>query len=90
MSRSYREPWFVDSYGSRVKKLTKREANKRVRKYLLRKELDDGCAYRRIFDPWNIVDWRSRWNPWPHQFINCVTGEIEFILPTPEWKARRK
>ena len=44
MSRSYREPWFVDSYGSRVKKLTKREANKRVRKYLLRKELDDGCA----------------------------------------------
>ncbi len=54
MSRSYRKPYWVDTYGSPAKKYFKRLANKRVRKS---KNVPDGKAYRKFYDPWNIVDW---------------------------------
>ena len=56
MSRSYREPYWVDSYGSKVKKWYKRDASKRIRRT---KDVPNGKAYRKFYDPWNIVD--SKW-----------------------------
>ena len=83
MSRSYRKPWFVDSYGSKAKKWFKRDASKTVRKA---KNVPNGKAYRRFYDPWNIVD--SKWyeDSKPH-FYNWLG---EWSEPTPLWKARRK
>lgn len=85
MSRSYREPWFVDGYGSRWKRHQKRAANRRVRHA---KNVPNGNAYRRYFDPWNICDWKYCWDPMPH--VYWLFGELRIIEPTPEWKARRK
>ena len=87
MSRSYRYPVWVDSYGSKTKKLDKRFANKSVRRA---NNVQNGKWYRKLYNPWNIVDWRSYWDPNPRVWINSWTGEIEIINPTPEWKARRK
>ena len=87
MSRSYREPYWVDSYGYKGKKLVKRFANKKVRRTF---DIPDGKAYRRLYDSWNIVDWKSKWNPWYSYYISPVTGEMTCIVPTPRWKARRK
>jgi hypothetical protein len=86
MSRSYREPYYVDSYGSKVKKLTKREANKVVRKNW---NIDDGCMYRKVYDPWNIVDYRYRWSPWLRYYMNWE-GEMDVINPEPYYKVGRK
>ena len=87
MSRSYREPVFKDSYGTRHKQWAKREANQRIRRT---NDVPDGKAYRKYYDPWNIVDFKSRWDPWPTYRSNWRTGEIEMTDPVPEWKARRK
>jgi len=85
MSRSYRAPWFVDSYGSKYKKLTKRAANRAVRRTA---EVADGCAYRKVFNPYDIVDSKWQWDP--DGWIFWHNGEPEWVLPDPEWKARRK
>jgi hypothetical protein len=85
MSRSYRAPWFVDGYGSKRKKWQKRCANKRVRRTL---EVPNGKAYRRITDPWNIVDYRFKWDPYPHYYFS--NGEMKVFESTPKWKAIRK
>lgn len=86
MSRSYREPYYVCGYGSRVKRLTKREANKRVRKNW---NIDDGCMYRKVFDPWNIADFKYRWSARIHFFIG-LDGEMQAIKPEPYYKVGRK
>jgi hypothetical protein len=57
MSRSYRAPYWVDSYGSRYKKIIKRIASKKVRRFW-NWGIASGKAYRKVFDPYNIVDWR--------------------------------
>jgi len=85
MSRSYREPWFVDGYGGQRKRWMKRYANKTVRKA---KDVPPGKAYRRFYDPWNIVDWKYRWDP--DGYIWWKNGEPIWEPPSPEWKARRK
>jgi len=54
MSRSYKYPVFKD-HGNRE---VKRQANKVVRKYL---DIIGGKFYRKLFDPWNICDWK--WYP---------------------------
>lgn len=86
MSRSYRKPWFVDGYGSKRKKWQKRYANKRVRKTL---DVPNGKAYRKITNPWDIVDYRFSWNPNPIYYFS-FNGEMKVIEPTPKWKAIRK
>lgn len=55
MSRSYRKPFAVDGYGTKHKKIAKRTANKKVRKA---RNIPSGNTYRRVYDPWNIVDFR--------------------------------
>lgn len=55
MSRSYRKPFAVDGYGTEGKRISKRWANKKVRNA---KNITSGKAYRKIYDPWNIVDYR--------------------------------
>ena len=87
MSRSYREPWFIDSYGSKSKRWSKRMASKAVRRA---EEVANGKAYRRFFDPWNIVDWKCQWER-NDGFIFWNNGEPEWVPDrTPEWKAKRK
>lgn len=87
MSRSYREPVFVNSYGCRSKKYDKRRANRAVRHA---ETVQKGKWYRKLYDPWNIVDYRTRWNPWPKVRMNWWTHQLELFEPEPEWKARRK
>jgi len=56
MSRSYRKPWVNDTYkGSQYKQFSKRASNKRVRKA---EDISDGKAYRKLFNPWDINDYR--------------------------------
>ena len=87
MSRSYREPYWVDGYGSKCKRDYKRYASKAVRRA---KEVPNGKAYRKFFDPWKITDYKNRWDPWPWVSVNFLTGKITLNYPIPEWKANRK
>lgn len=74
MSRSYREPWVTDGYkGSKHRQFEKKQANRAVRKT---EEVPNGKGYRKVFDPWNICDYRwyeseksmKKWctNPWKY------------------------
>ena len=85
MSRSYRKPWYVDGYGSRYKKLSKRFANKAIRRA---KEVSDGKMYRKFYNPWDICDYKFPWDPRP--YISMISGEPIIVLPDPRWKAWRK
>jgi hypothetical protein len=85
MSRSYREPWMVDSYKSRSKKFDKRWANKRVRKST---DVADGKAYRKYFDPWDIVDYKI-WVGDDNWYWDAYYWEWRPPL-IPRWKAIRK
>jgi len=55
MSRSYRYPMIVDGYGSPSKKIFKRIAGKKVRKY---KDLIDGKFYKKVSNSYDICDYR--------------------------------
>ena len=55
MSRSYRKPWAVCSYGTRHKQYAKKEANRLIRRT---KDVPNGKAYRKFYDPWNICDYK--------------------------------
>lgn len=56
MSRSYRKPWVVDGYKtSSHRQVAKRTANHKVRHT---KNIASGKAYKKVFDSWNIVDYR--------------------------------
>ncbi len=59
MSRSKRKPMLTDGYGTKHKHVTKRRANRAVRKA---KEVSDGKAYRKEYNSWDIVDWKF-WDP---------------------------
>lgn len=83
MSRSYRKPYQVDSYGSKAKKYFKRLASKRVRKS---KNVPNGKAYIKFNDPYNIVDSISYDDCKPY-FCSYF---MEWSEPTPRWKAIRK
>lgn len=85
MSRSYREPVFVEGYKSKTKKWRKRDANKRVRSAL---DVPNGKGYRKITNPWDICDYKIRWSPYSYYYF--YNGEMREIKPSPEWKARRK
>jgi len=85
MSRSYREPWLVEGYGTKGKKWRKRYANKRVRQT---KHVPDYKAYRKLTDPWEICDYKFRYDPKPR--IWHYGGEIRILEPDLRWKAVRK
>jgi hypothetical protein len=87
MSRSYREPIFTCGYGSKAKKYFKRLANRTVRKSV---EIQDGNWYRKVFEPWEICDYKMRWSPWPYVYFSWRENCLKWEDPTPEWKARRK
>ena len=53
MARSYRRPYWVMGYGSKIKFWWKRQASRAVRHA---SEIADGCAYRRFYQSWNICD----------------------------------
>lgn len=86
MSRSYRRPYYTDGYGTRRKRYMKRYANKRVRKT---KGVPNGRAYRKYHDPWDICDYKCRWDP--NGWIIVKDGELVWVPPLdPEWRVRRK
>ena len=87
MSRSYREPWYVDGYGSRNRKrIAKNYANRRIRRK--REEIPDGKAYRKFTDTWDICDFRHQYDPNP--YVYSFFGKLVESEPEPLWKARRK
>jgi hypothetical protein len=55
MSRSYREPWCVDGYGTKRKRNEKRRANRVIRKA---KNVPSGRAYRKYIDQYQLCDYR--------------------------------
>lgn len=57
MSRSYRRPWVTEQQKRSVR-LSKREANHKVRRT---PDIANGGAYRKVYNPWNICDWKYRW-----------------------------
>jgi hypothetical protein len=79
MSRSYKKHvWFKDH-----NKGAKREANQKVRRT---PEIANGKAYRKVYDPWNICDWKWLYDPKPY----WSEWQQKWIDPTPLWKARKK
>ncbi len=56
MSRSKREPYAVDGYGSPVKRILKRMANKAVR----RTDLANGSSFKKAYNSWNICDYKFK------------------------------
>lgn len=71
MSRSKRAPYFTEGYGGMHRAKDKRIANKAVRRNNRHSieeclntpdeavsELADGKAYRKVYDPWNICDYK--------------------------------
>lgn len=55
MGKSYKKnPVFKDNV--KVSKLLKRQANKKVRRYLKNDILSNGKSYRKVFNPWDIHD----------------------------------
>ena len=85
MSRSYREPWTVDGYGTARKRWMKRYANKVVRSA---EDVPNGRAYRKIYDTYNICEYRWKWDPRPS--VYCWDGEIKVIDPEPLYRVRSK
>ena len=58
MSRSYKKyPWVTDHKAGTTKN-TKKLANKTVRH---RKNLPSGKAYRKVFESWDICDYKYMW-----------------------------
>lgn len=55
LARSYRKPIAVDGYGSPVKRILKRIANKRARRDL---QLADGGSYKKASNSWDICDYK--------------------------------
>ena len=55
LARSYRKPVAVDGYKSKWKIKAKQLANRAVR---LNKDLANGCAYKKVFNSWNICDYK--------------------------------
>ena len=66
MSRSFRKSlYYRDGQTKRAgrmnrRKFMRRKANKRVRKS---EDVSDGSSYKKVFDSWNISDWKFKYNP---------------------------
>jgi hypothetical protein len=64
----------------------KRIANRIVRRTL---DVPSGKAYRKVFESWDISDWKFRWDPEP-RYRTDYNGGIVKIDPDPEWRVRMK
>jgi hypothetical protein len=83
MSRSYRALWAVAGYGWGGKRLEKRWANRRVRHTA---DVPNGKAYRKVYESWEITDYRFPLRPGPYW---CQYGQC-WKPGTPLWKLRMK
>lgn len=52
-------------------------------------KVPDGKAYRKYFDPWNIVDSKYEYQLEGYWYCN-FKGELVYMEPDPRWKAIRK
>lgn len=55
MSRSYKKPWHTQGAGKKARQQSKRSASRAARH---EEELASGNAYRKAYNPWDIVDWK--------------------------------
>lgn len=55
MSRSYKKPYWTQGYKSNARKKSKKETNNRVKNT---EDIANGKAYRKVYNPWDIVDWK--------------------------------
>lgn len=88
MSRSYRKPYTVDGYGSRWKRYIKNCFNRKIRRKSVDYEIADGGSYRKMNQPWDLCDYRFRYNP--HPKVYWWRGVQEIIEPDPIYKYNRK
>lgn len=79
MSRSYKKHLWTKDHNSGAK----RTANRKVRHS---KDIADGGSYRKIYEQYNICDWKFLHDPSP-RWSNYFQ---EWTDPTPLWKARKK
>ena len=89
MSRSYKKwPSYSDySRGPNGTKLNKRLASKKVRNA---KDVPNYSGYKKVYESWDICDWKMDYDPWPSVYFSSLTGEKRYLYPDPLWKARRK
>lgn len=76
MSRSYRKtPVITDqSENHTYARWAKRQASKKVRKY--KTLLGNGSGYRKVYDPWNICDRKSKlWKARRSKYFNYDVRE---------------
>ena len=59
MSKSRKKVPSYSDYSRNYTKWAKRQASKSVRRY--QGELTDGCVYKKIFNSWNIFDYKGIW-----------------------------
>lgn len=85
MSRSYREPYVVDGYGSPRKRKAKNYANRVVRHSV---NVPSGNAYRKFNQPYDICDYK-----WLQDKI-CerrmkVDGRWQWVIPPwNKWRCK--
>lgn len=61
MSRSYREPYVVDGYGSRWKQYAKNRHNRKIRRKSVYEDVPDGGAHKKMgVNQWDICDYKWR------------------------------
>lgn len=87
MSRSYKRNLVFKGgkHGSRSRKAAKTLANRAVRNT---EDISNGKAYRKMFNPWDISDYRMRYNPNTRTY--SWGGTLRVIHPDPIWKWRSK
>ncbi len=84
MSRSYRKFPCFTSDGQAHKKFAKQQANKKVRKTTI---ISNGKQYRKVFNSWNIVDYK--WVCYTNEeIINFLSSEVFNFKPW-ELKSRK-
>jgi hypothetical protein len=77
MSRSWREPFYTDGYkGSKRRQFFKNQANRVVRRISPYEDMAGGGSYKKYTDPWDICDFKFKWNPYP---------EVYWGKNGPEW-----
>lgn len=74
MSRSYKHTPVYKSSSRSSNTFQKRQANKKVRKYSSEQFKNNGKAYRKIFESWNITDYRF----YEEQKVNFDPKEINW------------
>ena len=84
MSRSYREPWYVDGYGTKRKRFIKNQANRRIR---YAKNIPDHKIYKKYYSQYDICDYKFKYDPDPWLFYG---GRWEYVEPDPVWRVARK